>query len=224
MDYRSGTMFRITVRIWGSKYEAGTLDENAQAADPPKKYETKIATLVRLVGRQAREIEFLKRALKRPTAEKRDYVSHFRAFDLSIACGMSADGSAPIHLLRRAGTRLKDTEIVGRMQAFCDEFEAYGYRRVVRRSAARSAPNLPLAIQGFRGRVISQTIKKRSPNILGLTFRSSESAISPSSIAPRSRQIGMIMEFGHESDREASQRGSKPAGYRVLGRRAAIGD
>jgi hypothetical protein len=95
MDYRSGTMFRITVRIWGSKYEAGTLDENAQAADPPKKYETKIATLVRLVGRQAREIEFLKRALKRPTAEKRDYVSHFRAFDLSIACGMSADGSAP---------------------------------------------------------------------------------------------------------------------------------
>jgi hypothetical protein len=58
--------FASPVRIWGSKYEAGTLDENAQAAGLPKKYETKIATLVRLVGRQAREIEFLKRALKGP--------------------------------------------------------------------------------------------------------------------------------------------------------------
>jgi hypothetical protein len=49
----------------------------------------------------------------------------------------------------------------------------------------------------FRGRAISQTIKKHSPNTLGLTFRSRGSAISPNSTAPRSRQIG-ILEFGHD--------------------------
>lgn len=43
---------------------------------------------------------------------------------------MSADGPAPIYLLRRAGYPSRDAEIVGRIQGICDEFETYGYRRV----------------------------------------------------------------------------------------------
>ena len=46
------------------RYEAGALDEDAQAADLLQEYEAKIAALERMVGRQALEIEFLKGALK----------------------------------------------------------------------------------------------------------------------------------------------------------------
>lgn len=47
-----------------SKYEAGALDDDVQAADLLQEYEAKIAALERMVGRQALEIEFLKGALK----------------------------------------------------------------------------------------------------------------------------------------------------------------
>ncbi len=63
---------RQLIRIWVGKYEAGALDEDAQAADMLQEYEAKIAALERLVGRQALEIEFLKGALKsapRPRSE-----------------------------------------------------------------------------------------------------------------------------------------------------------
>jgi transposase-like protein len=63
---------RQLIRIWVGKYEAGALDEDAQAADLLQEYEAKIAALERLVGRQALEIEFLKGALKsvpRPRSE-----------------------------------------------------------------------------------------------------------------------------------------------------------
>src|SRR6059058_2063466 len=55
---------RQLIRVWVQKYEAGALDEDAQAADLLQEYEAKIATLERMVGRQALEIEFLKGALK----------------------------------------------------------------------------------------------------------------------------------------------------------------
>ena len=55
---------RQLIRVWVERYEAGTLDEDAQAADLLQEYETKIAALERMVGRQALEIEFLKGALK----------------------------------------------------------------------------------------------------------------------------------------------------------------
>ena len=47
-----------------AKLEAGTYDEDPEAADLLQEYEAKIAALERLVGRQALEIEFLKGALK----------------------------------------------------------------------------------------------------------------------------------------------------------------
>ena len=55
---------RQLIRVWVERYEAGALDEDAQAADLLKEYEAKIAALERMVGRQAVEIEFLKGAVK----------------------------------------------------------------------------------------------------------------------------------------------------------------
>src|SRR5207245_11809254 len=51
-------------RVCVQKYEAGALDEDAQAADLLKEYEAKIAALERMLGRQALEIEFLRGALR----------------------------------------------------------------------------------------------------------------------------------------------------------------
>ena len=51
---------RQLIRVWVEKYEAGALDEDAQAADLLQEYEAKIAALERMVGRQALEIEFLR--------------------------------------------------------------------------------------------------------------------------------------------------------------------
>src|SRR5207245_11538309 len=48
---------RQLIRVWVQKYEAGALDEDAQAADRLQEYEAKIAALERMVGRQALEKE-----------------------------------------------------------------------------------------------------------------------------------------------------------------------
>ena len=52
---------RQLIRIWVGKFEAGALDDDVQAADLIQEYEAKIAALERMVGRQALEIELLKR-------------------------------------------------------------------------------------------------------------------------------------------------------------------
>lgn len=50
---------RQLIRIWIEKYEAGAFDDDARAADLIQQYETRIAALERLVGKQALELEFL---------------------------------------------------------------------------------------------------------------------------------------------------------------------
>ena len=52
---------RTLIRIWVQKYEASVFDEDATAADIVQEYEARIAALERLVGKQALELEFLKR-------------------------------------------------------------------------------------------------------------------------------------------------------------------
>ena len=52
---------RNLIRIWVKRLEVGAFDEDARAADLLQEYEAKIAALERMVGRQALEIEFLKR-------------------------------------------------------------------------------------------------------------------------------------------------------------------
>jgi transposase len=55
---------RNLIRIWVGKYEAGAFDDDAMAADLVQEQEARIAALERLVGRQALELEFLKREIR----------------------------------------------------------------------------------------------------------------------------------------------------------------
>jgi len=55
---------RQLIRVWVGKFEAGALDEDVQAADLIQEYESRIAALERLVGKQALELDLLKGALK----------------------------------------------------------------------------------------------------------------------------------------------------------------
>jgi putative transposase len=112
------------------KFEAGAFDGDVQAADLLQDYEAKIAALGRLVGRQALEIEFLKGALKkRSAAEKREYIPHHRPRGLSIVEGCRLmDLSRSTYYV--APSRTDDAALVATMIAICDDFEAYGYRRV----------------------------------------------------------------------------------------------
>src|SRR3979490_3606769 len=57
---------RQLIRVWVQKYEAGGLDEDAQAAELLQEFESKIAAFERMVGRQAAESEFVKGVLTKP--------------------------------------------------------------------------------------------------------------------------------------------------------------
>ena len=92
---------RQLVRIWVSKYQAGALDDDVQAADLLQEYEAKIAALERMVGLQALEIEFLNGALKTHRGREARLRPSLPAPRSLHRARMSADGSAPIHLLRR---------------------------------------------------------------------------------------------------------------------------
>lgn len=61
---RRHDLSRNLIRLWVQRYEAGTFDEDATAADLVQEYEARIAALERLVGKQALELEFLKGALR----------------------------------------------------------------------------------------------------------------------------------------------------------------
>ena len=61
---RRHDLSRNLIRIWVEKAEAGSLDQDMASAELLSDYETRIAALERLVGRQALEIEFLKGAQK----------------------------------------------------------------------------------------------------------------------------------------------------------------
>jgi len=61
---RRHDLSRNLIRIWIEKAEAGALDQDMASAELLSEYETRIAALERLVGRQALEIEFLKGAPK----------------------------------------------------------------------------------------------------------------------------------------------------------------
>lgn len=50
---RRHDLSRNLIRIWIQKFEAGTFDDEAAAADAIQAYEARIAALERLVGRQA---------------------------------------------------------------------------------------------------------------------------------------------------------------------------
>src|SRR3979490_3620494 len=57
---------RQLIRVWVQKYEAGGLDEDAQAAELLQEFDSKIAALERRLGRPALETEFVKGVLTKP--------------------------------------------------------------------------------------------------------------------------------------------------------------
>jgi transposase len=61
---REHDLSRTLIRVWVAKCESGEFDPDVEAATLLGDYEAKIATLERMVGRQAVEIEFLKGALQ----------------------------------------------------------------------------------------------------------------------------------------------------------------
>ena len=72
---RRHDLSRNLIRIWVEKAEAGSLDQDMASAELLTEYETRIAALERLVGRQALEIEFLEGARKtHDCREKRAYI------------------------------------------------------------------------------------------------------------------------------------------------------
>ena len=122
---------RNLIRIWVKKLEAGAFDEDARAADLLQEYETKIAALERMVGRQALENRVSKGgAEKRTAAEKRDYIRLHRPYGISVAEGCRLMGLPRSTYYDALPVKTDDAEIVANITAICDEFEAYGYRRV----------------------------------------------------------------------------------------------
>ena len=122
---------RNLVRIWVRKFEAGAFDDEARAADLLQDYEAKIAALERMVGRQALEIEFLKGALKSaPRPRSASTSGHHRPRGLSIAEGCRLMGLSRSIYYDVPSVPTDDAVLVATMIAICDEFEAYGYRRV----------------------------------------------------------------------------------------------
>ena len=90
---------RSLVRIWVQKYEVGAFHEDATAADLLQEYEARIASLERLVGKQALELEFLKGALKNAARPKSGPTSVITG-PWSVHCRrMPADGHRALDLL-----------------------------------------------------------------------------------------------------------------------------
>src|SRR6516162_8857813 len=121
---------RQLIRVWVERYEAGVLDEDAQAADLLQEYEAKIVALERMVGRSARNRVPKGGSEKRSTAEKCEYIRHCRPRGVSIAEGCRLMGIARSTFYDTPDARARDQTIVAEMKTICDEFEAYGYRRV----------------------------------------------------------------------------------------------
>ena len=122
---------RNLIRIWVEKYETGAFDDEARAADMIEAYEARIASLERLVGKQALELEFLKGGSAAGTmAEKRAHVRDCRPRGLTVAEGCRLMGIARSTYDDAPKRTADDTALVEAMHAIKDEFEAYGWRRM----------------------------------------------------------------------------------------------
>src|SRR5256884_6657913 len=67
---------------------------------------------------------------KRTAAEKREHIRHCRPRGVSIAEGCRLMGIGRSAFYDTPDARARELSIVAEMKTICDEFEAYGYRRV----------------------------------------------------------------------------------------------
>ena len=91
---------RQLIRIWVSKFEAGALDDDVQAADLLQEYEAKIAAQERMVGRQALEIELLKWLSSKPPGRKARIPPSSPAPWHHRQLGGRTDGTVTLDILR----------------------------------------------------------------------------------------------------------------------------
>ena len=66
---------RALILLWARKAEAGGFDDEAVTAELLAQYEGRIEALERLAGKQALELEFLKRALELAASRRSDMPS-----------------------------------------------------------------------------------------------------------------------------------------------------
>jgi transposase len=94
---------RNLIRIWVDKYEAGTFDDDAQAADLIQAHEARIAALERLVGKQALELELSQRGLGASDHGREARPCPSSPAPRRLRRGrMPPDGDRVLHPLRRA--------------------------------------------------------------------------------------------------------------------------
>ena len=121
---RRHDLSRNLIRIWVEKAEAGSLDQDMASAELLGEYETRIAALERLVGRQALEIEFLKGAQKSAPSPRNVPTSGTSGpAGLSIERGCALMGLSRSTFYAAPQARLSDDEIVAKIRAITDEFE-----------------------------------------------------------------------------------------------------
>lgn len=80
---------RALIRMWAQKAEAGEFSEDVVTAQTIRHYERRIEALERLAGRQALDLEFLKRALELATSRQ-------NAMPSVIAGNSSAPAASPL--------------------------------------------------------------------------------------------------------------------------------
>ena len=122
---------RSLIRVWVAKYEGGAFDDEFQAADLLQQYEAKIAALERLVGAPSAGDRVSKGgSKKRTTAQRHAYIRYCRPGGISVARGCQLMGLARSSYYDAPRVAVDEAELVARIQAICEEFERYGYRRV----------------------------------------------------------------------------------------------
>src|SRR5260370_12237432 len=122
---------RQLIRVWVQKYEAGRLGRRRPGCRSTQGIRSQDCG----VGAHGWPTSVRNRvpkggSEKRTTAEKREYIRHCRPRGVSIAegCRLMRIGCSTFYDTPDAGAR--DLTIVAEMKTICDEFEAYGYRRV----------------------------------------------------------------------------------------------
>ena len=125
---------RNLIRIWVEKYEAAL--RRGRGGGRPAAGVRGADRRARAAGRQAGAGDGVPKrgSAERTIAEKRAYIRDHRPRGLSVAEGCRLMGIARSTYYGAPACR-STTPRSSRMEAICDEFEAYGYRRVKPRCA-----------------------------------------------------------------------------------------
>src|SRR3954447_4442259 len=122
---------RQLIRVWVQKYEAGALDEERPGCRSTPRIRSQDCGVGAHGWPPSARNRVPKGGSEKPTtAEKRKYIRHCRPRGVSIAEGCRLMGIGRSAFYDTPEARARDLSIVAEMKTICDEFEAYGYRRV----------------------------------------------------------------------------------------------